>query len=238
MDFIVPADEYTDVDENEIDQNDIDHQERMKDDQFDNVDIVSQKDMEIEHLKRTNTDQLVRIKELEMKVESSKGMETPDEPTHSKENSSSRMDSNHANRKEKDNTVKLPKMFKRIKFKLVGKDSWLYGKVLNKHKNKSLYKNIVVIQFDEGFQEEEIDFSKDVVHWTEINQDDDEISEPCCSVLHAKVLTRAQAKAKPGLKKAIEQEIKKFENFGAFKRVRDQGQFAIRTRWVFSEGDE
>ena len=144
------------------------------------------------------------------------------------------MESHQANKKE--TSLKLPNMFKRIKFKLVGKESWLDGKVLNKHKNKSMYKNIVVIQLEDGLKEEELNFSKDVEQWAEINEEDDEISEPCCSVLQSKVLIKAQAKEKPGLKKAIEREIKKFENFEAFKRIIDEGQFAIKTRWGFSKG--
>ena len=33
-------------------------------------------------------------------------------------------------------------------------------------------------------------------------------------------------------------EIKKFEHFDAFDRVKDNGHFAIKTRWVFSEDAE
>ena len=61
---------------------------------------------------------------------------------------------------------------------MAGKDDWLFGKVLNKHKNKSIYKNVVVIQYDEGL-EEEIDFSKDVEQWAEVEEDIDDTSEPC-----------------------------------------------------------
>ena len=79
-----------------------------------------------------------------------------------------------------------------------------------------------------------MDFNTDVEQWAEIKEDIDNISEPCCSVLHSIVLTKAQAKTKPGLKKTYDQEIKKFETFEAFKRVKDEGQYAIKTRWVFS----
>ena len=36
----------------------------------------------------------------------------------------------------------------------------------------------------------------------------------------------------------MEQEIKKFEDFGAFTRVKDEGQYAITTRWLISESDD
>ena len=66
----------------------------------------------------------------------------------------------------------------------------------------------------------------------------DEIEEPCCSVLHTKVLTKAEAKSMPGIQEAMDQEIRKFEKFEAFKRVKDIGQSAIKTRWVFSKTDD
>ena len=67
---------------------------------------------------------------------------------------------------------------------------------------------------------------------------DDETLEPCCPALHTKVLTKAQAQKRPGIKEAMQKEIKKFESFGAFKRVKDEGQPVIKTRWVYSEGDD
>ena len=33
-------------------------------------------------------------------------------------------------------------------------------------------------------------------------------------------------------------EIQKFKNFSAFKEVSDDGQYAIKTRWVYSEADD
>ena len=35
----------------------------------------------------------------------------------------------------------------------------------------------------------------------------------------------------------MNQVIKKFENVKAFQRVKDEGQDAIKTRWVYSETD-
>ena len=36
----------------------------------------------------------------------------------------------------------------------------------------------------------------------------------------------------------MEDEIKKFQNFDTFEEVDDNGQFVIKTRWVFTENDE
>ena len=38
--------------------------------------------------------------------------------------------------------------------------------------------------------------------------------------------------------KAIKDEIRKFENFDAFQTVDDNGQFAIKTRWVVTEHED
>jgi hypothetical protein len=132
--------------------------------------------------------------------------------------------------------VTLPNSFKRISFEIVGTDNWLRGKVLTKHKNKSIYKNIVGISLDDGTVEEYY-FSKDIDEWEEENTMVDEDSEPSCSVLHTTILTKAQGRKRPGLKEAMQKEIKKFESFEAFKRVKDTGQPVIKTRWVYSEGE-
>ena len=50
MDRVVPADEYVEDVTTNIDQNDVDNYDKMQDDKFDNVEIVAQKDMEIEKL--------------------------------------------------------------------------------------------------------------------------------------------------------------------------------------------
>ena len=52
------------------------------------------------------------------------------------------------------------------------------------------------------------------------------------------VLPKSEARKRPEFDDAIKQEIKKFESFSAFKRVKDDGQFAIKTRWVYSETDD
>ena len=135
-------------------------------------------------------------------------------------------------------SVTLPKTFKKIKFKTIGAETWQYGKVMARHKKKSLYKNVVGIKLEDG-TDKEIDFSIDIEEWKEIDgEDGDDNYEPCCSVLHSKVITKAQASKRHDFEAAIKQEIKKFEDFEAFKRVKDDGQFAIKTRWVYSESDD
>ena len=250
LDFVVPASAYTTGDDEEIDQNDVDNQERLQDDDFENVEIVAQKDIEINRLKQTNCEQLERIKELERKSESSRRMEISSSEQLEKmkdlerqSDSSRRLESRSSvdrsspgketpekypeeNINKSMKSLMLPKQFKRIKFRLVGNDTWNYGKVVNKHKNKSIYRNLVGIKLD-GELENEYDFSKEVEEWIELNGDEDvNTLEPCCSILHTKIIPKAQARKMPEFEEAIKQEIKKFEKFSAFKRVKDDGQFA------------
>ena len=248
LDFVVHAEEYTDNLDIEVDKNDVDNQERMHDDPFENVEIVSKKDMEIEQLKRVNEEQIHRIKELEnyssksMEIDikkdcsagkSSTGLEDKRKTTQFAGKSSTGSD----DPKKKVQPLMLPTLFKRIKFKTVGDEMWHHGRVVNKHKNKSIYRNVLAIEHEEGLVKE-YNFTRDIDQWVEEKVENSEVPEPCCPILHSKVLTKVQAKAKPGWQNAVEQEIKKFENFGAFKRVKDEGQFAIKTRWVYTEADE
>ena len=83
----------------------------------------------------------------------------------------------------------------------------------------------------------EYDFSTDIDQWEEETIEVDENIEPCCSLYHTKVLTKAQATKRTGFNEAMEREIKKFETFEAFRKVKDEGQPIIKTRWVYSEGD-
>jgi hypothetical protein len=46
LDHVVPAEDYAENYYVEVDQNDIENGDRMQDDQFDNLEIVAQKDME------------------------------------------------------------------------------------------------------------------------------------------------------------------------------------------------
>ena len=223
LDRIVPADEYVEDDEVNIDAHDVENDDRMEDDNFENVEVVAKKDMEIERLKKTNKEQLERITEMEREPNRNKDLNE----------GSSRME----NVSEKKKVLELPKSFKKIRFRVVGDKSWIHGKVLTKHKNKSIYRNVVGIKLDDG-SVKEFDFSRDIEDWDEENTVMEEVLEPCCPVFHTNVLTKAEAKKRTGLKDAMDKEIKKFESFGAFKRVTDEGQPAIKTRWVYSENDD
>ena len=142
----------------------------------------------------------------------------------------------------------LPKLFQKIKFRVAGNENILYGKVLRKSKPNSVNKNVVVIKLKEGM-ERAYDFSENVVDWSDENEGFDETDDPCClhsfsenkDIIHSNyltILTKAQLNGRTDVKPAIELEIKKFEDFGAFKRVKDEGQYAIKTRWVFSESED
>ena len=109
MDFVVPAKEYTGGDDEEIDQTDVENQDRMKDDVFEEVEIVAKKDKEIEELKHINSQQLDRIKELEKESESTRRMED-----------STIADVSSTNKRTQSQS--LPTQFKRIKFKVFGSD--------------------------------------------------------------------------------------------------------------------
>ena len=63
-------------------------------------------------------------------------------------------------------------------------------KVVNKHKNKSIYRNCIGVQLDEGVIKE-YDFSKEVDDWMELNGEEDAAIDPCCSVLHTKVIPKS-----------------------------------------------
>ena len=72
---------------------------------------------------------------MENETKSSTGMEN-DEKSSMRENIPTK-------RKKSEKLVPLPKSFKRIKLRLKGEKEWLHGKVLSKHKGKSMYKNIL-----------------------------------------------------------------------------------------------
>ena len=128
--------------------------------------------------------------------------------------------------------MQLPKMYKIISFKLDGKADFLQGKVVKKHKPNSMNRNIVVLQFDDG-SVKEFDFDKNVNEWY-YTQD---VTEDVLYENFPTVLTRAQVKGRPEAEEAMKLE-KKFENFSAFDVVDDNGQYAIKTRWVFTEDEE
>ena len=89
----------------------------------------------------------------------------------------------------------------------------------------------------------------DVDSWKDAREASETNVETCClhSILSeeknthdcfATVLTKSQIKTKPGVDKAMKDEIRKFEQFGAFKTVNDDGQYAIKTRWVVTEHED
>jgi hypothetical protein len=142
----------------------------------------------------------------------------------------------------------LPKLFQKIKFKVFGNEKCFQGKVLRRSKPKSVNKNVVVIKLDDG-SEQIVNFFKDISEWSDVNDETVKTEELCClhnfsenkDILHSNyltILTKSQWKGRPDIKPAMDQEIKKFEDFGAFTRVKDEGQYAIKTRWVISESDD
>ena len=138
LDRIVPAQEYVDDEITDVDQEDVNNQERLEDDDFDNVDIVAQKDIEIANLKTQTTEYLARIDKLEKDVEASNRMEnkTPEIPKEMED----KVDKSFSGKMNKSTNISLPNKYKSIRFKMVGNDEWFHGKVLTKHKGKSIHK--------------------------------------------------------------------------------------------------
>ena len=134
----------------------------MHDDTFDNVEVLAKKDFEIENLKKTSNEQIAKIQQLEREVQLSRRIENEEKSSSGMENetrSSTGMENEEKSireniptkRKKSEKLVPLPKSFKRIKLRLKGEKEWLHGKVLSKHKGKSMYKNILGMRFDDGF---------------------------------------------------------------------------------------
>ena len=108
---------------------------------------------------------------------------------------------------------------------------------MTKHKNSSSYRNVIGIRLLDG-KEEEFDFSKENIEW-EDNTESTEPEEEISNEIFATVLTKSQIKSRGAeSEEAMQAEIQKFKNFKAFKEVPDDGQVAIKTRWVFSESDD
>ena len=224
LDNIAPADEHPDTSEQEVDQDDVNNDERLKDDNFENVEIVVQKDKEIEHLKKTNQEQEKQISEL-------KNMALiKQEPTKPCQSSL------------------LPNLYQQIMFQVEGTDESFKGKVLRKPQPTSIHRTILGIQLENG-EKKNFDFSKEVTNWRDIKKEPVETPDPCCphsfseekDILHENfvtILTKAQVKGRKDVEKAMKDEISKFESFEAFKKVKDEGQYAIKTRWVYSEHDD
>ena len=107
---------------------------------------------------------------------------------------------------------------------------------------------IVSIRLEDG-TEQDYYFSEEIDSWMDAQANFEDQSEVCClyslqkekDVMHetyATVLTKSQVKSRPEANKAMEDEIKKFASFDAFESVKDDGQFSIKTRWVFTDHSE
>ena len=96
------------------------------------------------------------------------------------------------NPKKSKGKCRLPRKYPQIVFKVDGKE--LAGKVMTKHKNSSLYRNIIGIRLRDG-KEEEFDFSKDNIEW-ENNTEFIETEEELSNEIFATVLTKSQVKRK------------------------------------------
>ena len=219
IDVVVPADKRYDTSDVEVDEKDIENDDRLEDDQFAEVEVISKKDNEIQDLKEKNVEKDKVIERLEKEANS------------------------------KVAPVRFPNLYQHIVFRKAGSsESDSRGKVVHRYKkqSKSASRNIVTIQTEDG-NLEYIDFANDVVQWKDAKEVPKEVKEPCClltfsdtpdtfhETFHAKVITSTEAKKRPETSKAMTDEIKKFEQFGAFERVENVGQKAIKTRWVFSE---
>jgi transposase InsO family protein len=229
LDNIIPADEYIEASETEVDEEDVVHKERLQDDEFENVELISLKDREIEMLKKLEIEKDEKIQNLEIKLKelSAKNQTQTIKKSLPKHEKS------------------FPTRYQRIKFQLAGKDEILEGKVVRKHKDSSVHKNIVGIKLIDG-TDMDIDFSTDVEVWNDAREASEDLVDTCCLYSHSKekdimhdtfatILTKAQVRGRPEIDQVMQDEIKKFENFKAFKVVDDNGQFAIKTRWVYSE---
>ena len=109
----------------------------------------------------------------------------------------------------------------------IEKIKFLNEKVLKKHKPASKNRNLVVILLDDG-SKQEFNFAREIAEWMGSQDSPEELKE--VNEIFAKVLTRAQVKARPDeSKEAMKQEMKKFDDFDAFKVVPDEGQHAIKT---------
>ena len=68
MEHVIPADEYNNDEEEETNQENEENSKRLDDDKFDNVEIVVQKEKEIEELRKSLDDQVKLIENLEQKI--------------------------------------------------------------------------------------------------------------------------------------------------------------------------
>ena len=119
----------------------------------------------------------------------------------------------------------LPNLHQKIQFQEVGKKKLIIGKVKNKNKKNSKYRNVINMMLEDG-NVKSYDFEKDILEWKDATNDvpNESSNDVCClksleeekDMVHdtyATILTKTQAKARPDAPKAIEDEIQKFKNF-------------------------
>ena len=115
----------------------------------------------------------------------------------------------------------FPTRYQRIKFQLAGKDEILEGKVVRKHKDSSVHKNIVGIKLIDG-TDMDIDFTTDVEVWNDAREASEDLVDTCCLYCHSKekdimhntfatILTKAGVRGRPEIDQVMQDEIKKFE---------------------------
>ena len=68
LDHIIPADEYNDGIEEEVNQEDVENAKRLDDDKFENVEIIVQKDREIEQMRKAIEEKENIMKEMEIEI--------------------------------------------------------------------------------------------------------------------------------------------------------------------------
>ena len=211
VDRVVPAEQYYDTPEDEADPDDKENDERLHDDEFKNLEVITKQKKEIEQLNKINKEQERMIEEVSNKSNNTKS----DDST------------------EKSIEKNLPNLYQKIRFQEAGNDVFLDGKVVHKHKPKSIHRNVVVLKLADGSLKQ-FDFGKEIATWSDGLKE----FESKSNETFATKLTKAQVTGRPDGAFAIKQEIKKFQDFSAFKVVKDEGQNAIRTRWVFTDHED
>ena len=140
---------------------------------------------------------------------------------------------------------KYPKLSHDIMFKEKDSDLWKSGTVVKTFKKTSKNKSLRHIDI-EGEGRVQYDFEKDIDEWKENQgtEDLDDTNEGELSLeedvagsiaFPVKVVVPRKDYKRDEIKLAMKSEIAKFEKFGAFEEVDDEGQRRIPIRWVVTE---
>ena len=140
---------------------------------------------------------------------------------------------------------KYPKLSHDIMFKEKDSDLWKSGTVVKTFKKTSKNKSLRHIDI-EGEGRVQYDFEKDIDEWKENQgtEDLDDTNEGELSLeedvagsiaFPVKVVVPKKDYKREEIKLAMKSEIAKFEKFGAFEEVDDEGQRRIPIRWVVTE---